>query len=420
MKKANAIWSNAGGLYAVQLSQYIIPLAVLPYLSRVLEPHIFGLVLFSQAYAYFLSVFIEYGFNLSGTRTISHHKEESGMRSYSALGITGAQVMLAILVFPLALMVGFLIPIFEQNILYLWLSSILAVTLGLRNYWYFWGTERLLMPSVVVLLSGVVYIAGIVTTVSSPSDGWKVLAWQAVASILAYTVLYNVMFRETGTRNFSFSEIKRAFQQGWHLFVSGFAVSIYSRANVFVLGFLLGPVAIGYFAATDKITRAVNRLVYPVGQVFFPKITRLVHQKPDDARQLFRQLFWSLTGTSVILTLILFFLAPWLIPFVFGSGYAEAIILFQILVWALPLLTIGYLFGDQWAIPKGHDRLFRRITLTVGALSMLILVSLTMLYGVYGAAWSVVVTEVLAVSGFWFFLKKDRPPIWGNVFTKKV
>ncbi len=414
MTRPNRISQNTGSLYFAQFIQYLIPLAVLPYLSRVLGPEVFGLVIFSQAYAYFLSVFIEYGFNLSGTRSIAIVKNQSGLRAHKALGITGAQLILAIIIFPTALIAGVFVPFFGDNLVYLWFSAILAVTLGLRNYWYFWGTERLVLPSMVVIGSGLLYAVGIIFLVESPSDGWKVLALQVVASVFAYTILYNMMFRETGTSNFSIKEVRTAFSEGWELFVSGLAVSLYSRANIFLLGFFAGISQVGFFGASDKVIRAVNRLSYPIGKVFFPKIIQAMDEdKPDLFQQMFRRLFWSLTTAGILVTAGLYASAPWLIPFLFGSEFAEAVSVFRIFVFALPLLIIGYLLGDHWVIPKGRDVLFRKVTLAAGLFSVISLIILAMQFGVYGAAVSVILTEFVAIAGFWILLKNDRPKLFG-------
>ena len=67
----HSVAKNAAALYAIQFAGYIVPLVTLPYLSRVLGPAGFGLLLFSQSFALWASMIIEYGFNLSATRDVA-------------------------------------------------------------------------------------------------------------------------------------------------------------------------------------------------------------------------------------------------------------------------------------------------------------------------------------------------------------
>ena len=59
---------DAAVLYVAHALALLVPLATIPYLARVLGPHAWGLVVFSQSLGAWLALVIEYGFDLSGTR----------------------------------------------------------------------------------------------------------------------------------------------------------------------------------------------------------------------------------------------------------------------------------------------------------------------------------------------------------------
>src|SRR5678809_1376177 len=64
-------------LYAVQITGYLIPLITLPYLARILAPDKFGVVAFAQNVVWYFVILTDYGFNVTATREIAIHREDS-------------------------------------------------------------------------------------------------------------------------------------------------------------------------------------------------------------------------------------------------------------------------------------------------------------------------------------------------------
>ncbi len=69
---------NIVALYATQIGAYLFPLAVIPYLSRVLGPFHWGLVAFAQAVGLYVTLLIDFGFTLSATRRVARFRTDKG------------------------------------------------------------------------------------------------------------------------------------------------------------------------------------------------------------------------------------------------------------------------------------------------------------------------------------------------------
>src|ERR1700733_13624656 len=86
---------NAAALFAVQFSNYAIQLLTVPYLARVLNPAGWGGLAIAQAYAQYASFFIDYGFDLSGTRETARFRNDTEKLAELFASVLGAKLVLA-------------------------------------------------------------------------------------------------------------------------------------------------------------------------------------------------------------------------------------------------------------------------------------------------------------------------------------
>ena len=98
----SSLLRNVFILFIVKFSGYIVPLAALPYLARVLGPGDFGSVAVAQSLSMLLSVIVEYGFVLSATREVSQFRSSPSKLKDIASRVLGAKIFLAVVALLLA------------------------------------------------------------------------------------------------------------------------------------------------------------------------------------------------------------------------------------------------------------------------------------------------------------------------------
>ena len=69
-KEKKIIVKNYIALLFIQGANFILPLIILPYLVRVLGSEKFGLVMIAQSVAIFLTIIVDFGFNISATKEV--------------------------------------------------------------------------------------------------------------------------------------------------------------------------------------------------------------------------------------------------------------------------------------------------------------------------------------------------------------
>jgi PST family polysaccharide transporter len=89
-----------------------------------------------------------------------------------------------------------------------------------------------------------------------------------IAGILGLWIVFRdfeVSFKIVGLK-----ELKRQLKEGWHIFISTVAISLYTISNTFILGLFTNNAIVGYYAAAERIVKAVQGLLGPISQTLYP------------------------------------------------------------------------------------------------------------------------------------------------------
>ena len=113
--QSNLVVRNVVMLYMVQLSTYVLPLMVLPYLSRVLSTEKYGLIAFAQFFMYYFLILTDYGFGLTATRKIAIHSEDMATVSRIFSNVMVARVLLMMVGFGAMMAIVFATPKMRPN-----------------------------------------------------------------------------------------------------------------------------------------------------------------------------------------------------------------------------------------------------------------------------------------------------------------
>ena len=76
-KEKKIIVKNYVALLFIQGANFILPLIILPYLVRVLGSEKYGLVMIAQSVALFLTIVVDFGFNISATNDKCNEEEQT-------------------------------------------------------------------------------------------------------------------------------------------------------------------------------------------------------------------------------------------------------------------------------------------------------------------------------------------------------
>ncbi|REE28973.1 PST family polysaccharide transporter [Methanothermobacter defluvii] len=403
------VLDNIISLTGIQLVQYLLPLITFPYLTRVLGPANFGKVAFAVAFITYFQILTDYGFNFSATREISIHRDETERvsRIYSSVMVT--KTILLAVTFMAMLVTVFLIDRFRSDyLLYIFTYGLVVGNL-LFPVWFFQGVERMRYISILRIVSSLIYTALIFIIVRGPGDYLYVPLINSAGFIAVGLYSQRIVMREFGVKFMipSPSDIREQLLEGWHLFISTLAISLYTTSNRFILGLLVSSATLGYYAVAEDITRALQGIVSPISQAIYPYFSRIQRDDRERARYELRKMLVFMGALTFILSVALALLAPVIVGILAGSSYSLSVPLMQILVFLLFAVGINTVMG-LGLISLGHKDIFSRIVIIAGLLHIPILIGFTMLIGVIGAAIAVILTETFIVFLEYFIIRKKN------------
>lgn len=399
---------NTLSLYAVYLPNYFIPLLVIPYLARVLGAAGWGLVAFTQAFGTYLSVVIEFGFFLSANREVARHRGDRVKLGEILAGVLGARVFLCLACIGPALAAGIWFPIFREHPHLFWAGMFWGAVQGFSMSWFFQGLERMRLVAALETPAQFSGIIAILLFVHRLQDAWLVLVIQGLAYGLPAVVELVLAYREVPFLVPTFRSIREGLRMGTSMFLYRGSLELYAKGNALILGLFVAPQLVGYYAAAEKISRASYRLLNPVTQALYPRMSYLLHHAKEKAHRLARMGIILVGAGGLALSLLVYLSAPWLIRIIVGPEFAPAVPLLRILALMPALIALGQGYGTQWMLPLGLDRLFNSVMLLAGGIDIALALILAPRYADLGMAWVAVLTEALIAAGFYLVLRFYR------------
>ncbi len=390
---------NILALYGVRAVEQVLPLMVLPYLARVLGPSGWGVFAIAQAFAMYGIVTVEYGFSFSGTRAVASARNQAAQLADLVSGAFVAQLLLAAVVTVAAVVVRFAVPVFENQPSLVWAGLAFAILQGFNPVWYFTGQERIPLIGVITIAAKLAATLAIFALVRGPEDSWLVLACYAGGALLATAAGYTLMLREVRPGQLSLGLVGRTLRLGASMFVMRIALMMHTAGNVFLLGLLVAPHQVAFFAAGEKLCRPVAWLLQPINTALLPRLSHLVGASPDQARQLAGLTLFLQGATGILLGLTIGLFAPWLVDLMFGAEFTAATPVLQVMAAIIPLMVVNGALVTQWMIPYGLDRLLNIVVIASTVLNLALALILAPRFGALGMAWVTVGAETFILTG---------------------
>jgi polysaccharide transporter, PST family len=403
------LW-NLFGCCGIQFAGSVLPLLTVPYLARVLGPSDWGLALFFQALGLWLSVVIEYGFNLSGAREVAAARSAGRPLAGIVAAVMGAKLLLAAGCLSVAGLLALWLPLAGNHPEFLGWTLGYTLALGFSPFWYFQGVERVAGVAVIDLTARACAAAGTFVWVCGPGDGAKWMALQSLAAAGGTGIALAWMFHQAGCSRLQFHTARAALRDGLQMTFFRASTALCGSVNILVLGWLGLPATAGLFGGADKLARAESALLAPLSQVVYPRVSALLTRNSSAAKRLAARATTLAAGLAVCGAIAAFLFAPDVIRIALGPKFGAATTPFRVLQLCVPLAVLRNAVGMNWLLPMRRERSVGLFVLAGLATNLLMAAALGHSDGATGIAWAAVLSELVVLLGCLWAAQRTFPP----------
>lgn len=408
--ETSALFKNLFSLSISQFGNYIIPLLVMPYLTRYLGPEKFGLITFAQVFISYFTLVINYGFDYTITRTITENRQSSATTLSSIFwNVFYIKIMLFIISTG-ALLILLQLPRFNGN--YLLFITTHLVNIGFVFYpsWLFQGMQNLRIIAILSFLIKFLYAVLIFFFIKSESDYILNNLFLSISQVVISAVAVGIAIKQYNLWPVPLDKAKiRSFlSSGKFFFLSTLVVNAYTYTNTFLLGLLATERDTAYFNVVYRIIFAIQGLLLvPFNMAFFPYISASFNKQEyvKSDRQLLKACYLLLLATFLC-GIFLSFAAEFVILFLFGSQFTESVNILRLLAFTPMLMGLVNVFGFNGLMPLHQDKKFLYIVIIGGSLSICLNILLIPTFKSYGVACVWMLTELTIGTLCFIFYKK--------------
>ena len=409
MKIDKKLLSNFFFLSLLQITNYIFPIITFPYLVRVLGIERFGLLAFATAVIAYFNIFVDYGFNLTATKEVSIHRNDKQKLNEIFSSVLIIKSIFLVISFIILTVIVFSFTKFKEHYIIYYLTFGTVLGHVLFPQWFFQGLEQMKYITLMNILSKMIYTISIFIFIHTANDVWKVPLLNSLGFILAGMVALSIIKKDFEI-DFILPNIqilKRYILEGWHIFLSNVAISLYTISTIFILGLFTNNIIVGYYAAADKIRSAFQGILGPISQTIYPHIVHKVKISKEQAIKFIRNaaILISILGTT--LSLVLFLFADFWVELFLGEKYTRSIAVLQIIAFLPLIVGLSNIFGIQTMVTFGMKKHFSKVIILGSILNIILSIILVPLYFEIGSAISVITVETFITILMFIILRKN-------------
>ena len=166
--------------------------------------------------------------------------------------------------------------------------------------------------------------------------------WQGIG----FFFVYKLKGFKISTWKFKFSLAKRLWLDSWPLMLANAAAFIYLRIDQVMIGHFLDQGSVGIYAAAVKFAEIWYFLPTVICASLFPAIVKAKSINYNFYIKRLKNFYGLMTLVALAVAIPTVILAPWAVPFIFGSAYTSSVPILQIYIWS----SIGLYLG--WAVSQ--------------------------------------------------------------------
>jgi len=405
--EGRVVLGNYGALLFIQAANFILPLIVLPYLVTTLGTEKYGVVMIAQSMAIFLTVIVDFGFNISATREVSLLRDNKEKLSQLFWNVIAIKIVLATILFLLVIVLVSTLARFQNEMWVYLFSFLMVIGQAIFPTWFFQGIEKMKVITIVNVVAKILFTSAVFLIVLQAQDYEYVPLLHGGGFLIAglFGLFYAV--QHVGFSKPNSKESKKLMMQSSSLFVSNFATSMYTAGNTFILGMIGGESIAGVYASMEKLVLAFKNVYAPLYQALFPWLSK---KGLLEMRDFIKKIWKPIALSALIITIGFLFFAREIVTFIYDNASITSYSVILKILSLIALFSALNMLLVSLYFPSTKEYTTRMKVLVSGGVFNLIAALIgAHFYGIYGVAIAAVSSELfILLIAFAFFKVNSR------------
>lgn len=398
--------SNVISLSTLQILNYILPFLSIPFIVNIIGLEKFGSISLATSLVMLMNVICDFGFNLSGTRNVSINRGSNDKINEIFCSIILIKTVLLLFnLILLFLIVIFLFPESDDSIIF-YISFLNVVGLVIQPLWLYQGLEMMKHLAFFNAIPKILFTILIFLMLNSENDYYLVPLFWGLGYLFSGLVSLSYIYKKQNLsfRFLSWQKYKHEIIDGKEIFISSISVSLYTHLVIIILGLQADEKSVGIYSAFEKIINALKGLFTPVSQSLYPILSIKFKNDINEGFKTIRKINRHLMPIIFMGCFFLFIFSELFITKIFNKELLSNIEIYQVLIFTPFIVSLSNVYGTLVMLNTGMDKLFRSILSLMAICNIFQTIVATYLFGAFGAAISVLLTELMVTLLFMFFV----------------
>ena len=406
--KNHILFKNIFKLSFLQVVSSLLTVITLPILANTMELFFFGLIIFIQIIIKYFHWIVEWGFYTGGVQTISSMQRQKKSLQFLFNEIYSAQITITILLIPILIVVlNFLISDIDFNLLELTILILYFISSSCIPVWFFNGMQKVHYSVIIQIYPKIFLFFAIIFLINQPNEFIIVFLSLIVGNIIGFIQIMYLLIKRYNM-NFSMVNPLRAIKNYLYYFLSSSSLGMTNNMIPLILGMKTSVEIVGIFAISQKIMSFISLVFNPILSVCFPRICDFYTNNQSVYHLAVKKYSLLLLMPLSILLIFLFIFMDDFFQFFFISEYTQSVSLFTIVIPAILINMINSIMYYFMLIPRQVDKPLMKYNILNFILTTIVTLYMVSLFGVYGAAYSLIISEIILLTFYLHILKISK------------
>ena len=406
--EGNKVIKNASWIISVRVVQAVLNMIISMITARYLGPSNFGIINYAASIVAFAVPIMNLGLPNIMVQQIVMKPDKEGEILGSSMLASFFSAILSI--------IGVVAFVFIANsgetetiiVCILYSLSLLAQSFEIIRYWF---QAKLLSKytSLIALFSYVVVSAyKIILLVTGKSVRWFAVSFMIDFIIIAIGSF--IYYKKLGGQKFKFSGplLKEMIKKSKYYIISDLMITVFAQTDRIMLNLMIDETATGLYSAATTCAAMTSFVFVAIIDSARPAIFESLKNGKKEFETNMARLYSIVIYFALAQSVGIAILSKPIIYILYGSEYMGAVAALRLVVWYSTFSYLGSV-RNIWMLANGKEKLIWIIDLSGAIANVVLNVLLIPRWGIMGASFASLFTQMFANVAMGFILKEVRP-----------